>query len=104
MSDISEEYLRSSEQGDLWEVFVQGPAGAAHEHAGSVRATDAKLALLNARDVYTRRGNVVSVWVVPSKFVTASAPEEAGAFFDPSNDKAYRHPQFYQVPKGTKNL
>jgi ring-1,2-phenylacetyl-CoA epoxidase subunit PaaB len=25
-----------------------------------------------------------------------------GLFFDPANDKAYRHPQFYKVPKGVK--
>lgn len=88
----------------LWEVFVQPPNGAPHEHAGSVRASDAQMALLNARDVYTRRGNTVSVWVVPSEAITASSPEEGGAFFEPMNDKPYRHPQFYKSPRGVTNL
>ena len=86
----------------LWEVFTQAGHGAPHTHAGSLHAPDAELALQNARDVYTRRGEAVNIWVVPSSAITASSPEEAGPFFDPGNDKPYRHPQFYKVPRGTK--
>ena len=86
----------------LWEVFVQEEQGAPHEHAGSVRATDAEHALQNARDVYARRGGVVSLWVVPTIAITASSPGEAGPFFDPGSDKAYRHPQFYKTPQGVR--
>lgn len=86
----------------LWEVFTQPPGGAPHEHAGSVHAPDAELALQNARDVYTRRGEAVSIWVVPSGAIVASTPSDAGPFFDPGNDKPYRHPQFYKTPRGVK--
>ena len=86
----------------LWEVFTQPPGGGPHEHAGSVHAPDAELALQNARDVYTRRGEAVSIWVVPTESITASAPTDAGPFFDPGNDKPYRHPQFYKTPRGVK--
>jgi ring-1,2-phenylacetyl-CoA epoxidase subunit PaaB len=87
----------------VWEVFVQlGDVGAPHEHAGSLHAPDREIALQNARDVYARRGKVTSIWVVPSAQITASSPEEAGAFFDPAQDKIYRHPQFYKVPRGVK--
>lgn len=89
-------------QHQLWEVFLQPPNGGAHEHAGSVHAADAELALQNARDVYARRGEAVSIWVVPSAAITASTPEDMGPFFEPGNDKAYRHPQFYKVPRGVK--
>ena len=92
----------SSEDWPLWEVFTQPAGGAPHEHAGSLHAPDAELALQNARDVYSRRGEAVSIWVVPSAGITASSPEEAGPFFDPGNDKPYRHPQFYKVPRGMK--
>ena len=51
-------------QWPLWEVFLQPPGGAPHEHAGSVHAVDAEAALQNARDVYARRGEAVSMWVV----------------------------------------
>lgn len=92
-------------QWPIWEVFVQiGADGSPHEHAGSVHAPDREIALQNARDVYTRRGSVNSIWVVPSAQITASAPQESGILFDPSNDKAYRHPQFYKTPRGVKNL
>ena len=86
----------------LWEVFTQAKDGAPFEHAGSVHATDAEHALQNARDVYARRNEAVSLWVVPSAAITASTPEDMGPFFDPANDKAYRHPQFYRTPRGVK--
>src|SRR3982751_1592092 len=92
----------SDRQWRLWVVFVQPPGGEPHEHAGSVHAVDAESALQNARDVYARRGEAVSIWVVPSSWITASAPEDAGSFFDPGNDKVYRHPQFYKAPRGVR--
>jgi ring-1,2-phenylacetyl-CoA epoxidase subunit PaaB len=92
----------SEQSWPLWEVFTQGKDGEPHQHAGSVHATDAEHALQNARDVYARRNEGVSLWVVPSAAITASTPEDMGPFFDPANDKAYRHPQFYKVPKGVK--
>ncbi|MGH7561815.1 MAG: 1,2-phenylacetyl-CoA epoxidase subunit PaaB [Gemmatimonadales bacterium] len=90
------------DQWPLWEVFTQPPGGAPHEHAGSVHAPDAEIALQNARDTYTRRGEAVSIWVVQSAAITASSPGEAGPLFDPGNDKPYRHPQFYKVPRGVR--
>ena len=89
-------------QWPLWEVFVQPPNGEPHEHVGSVHAVNAEQALQNARDVYTRRSEGVSIWVVPTANITASTPEDMGPFFDPANDKAYRHPQFYKVPRGVR--
>lgn len=89
-------------QWPLWEVFLQGPGGDAHEHAGSLHAVDAEHALQNARDVYSRRSEAVSIWVVPSLAITASTPEDVGPFFDPANDKVYRHPQFYKAPRGVR--
>lgn len=86
----------------LWEVFTQGTDGEPHLHSGSVHATDAEHALQNARDVYARRNEGVSLWVVPSAAITASTPEDMGPFFDPANDKVYRHPLFYKTPKGIK--
>jgi ring-1,2-phenylacetyl-CoA epoxidase subunit PaaB len=84
----------------LWEVFVRPKRGLAHVHAGSIHASDAEMALRNARDVYTRRQEGVSIWVVPAAEVWASSPDEQDSFFDPAADKAYRHPTFYEVPDG----
>jgi ring-1,2-phenylacetyl-CoA epoxidase subunit PaaB len=92
----------ASNQGPLWEVFTQAKDGAPHEHAGSVHAPDPELALQNARDVYARRGEAISLWVVPSAAIVASSPSERGPFFDPADDKPYRHPQFYRTPSGVR--
>ena len=91
-------------QGQLYEVFLRSRSGLHHKHAGSLHAGDDATALQNARDVYTRRGEGVSIWVVPSKYITASDPADAESLFDPTDDKVYRHPTFYEVPKEVKNM
>lgn len=96
--------MDSSNNWPTWEVFTQKAGGEAHQHAGNVHAPDAEIALMNARDVYSRRNEAVSIWVVPSAAVTASSPEDAGPFFDPSNDKIYRSPNFYKTPDGIKQI
>lgn len=88
----------------LWEVFVRARRGLSHVHAGSLHAPDAQLALLSARDLYTRRGEGVSLWVVRSADITASAPSAHGSLFDPADDKVYRHPTFYDVPADVEYL
>ena len=89
---------------ELWEVFVRARRGLSHQHVGSLHAPDARMALRNARDVYTRREEGVSIWVVPASAITASSPDEKGAFFDPAGVKPYRHPAFYDVPDGVPQL
>jgi ring-1,2-phenylacetyl-CoA epoxidase subunit PaaB len=88
----------------LWEVFVRARNGLNHKHVGSVHAADARMAIEAARDVYTRRMEGVSLWVVPSAAITASDPGEAEALFEPAEDKVYRHPTFYQVPEGVTHI
>lgn len=82
----------------LFEVFVRSKQGLSHRHVGSLHAADADMAIENARDVYTRRNEGVSIWVVPSSEITASQPDQKEALFTPSDDKVYRHPTFYDVP------
>ena len=65
----------------LWEVFVRSKQGLDHKHVGSLHATDATMAIENARDVYTRRQEGLSLWVVESKYITASNPDEAGELY-----------------------
>jgi len=88
----------------LWEIFVRSENGLAHKHVGSLHAADAQMALQNARDLYTRRNEGVSIWVVKSSDITATDPAESDAFFEPSEDKTYRHATFYRVPDGVKHL
>ncbi|MAX80126.1 MAG: 1,2-phenylacetyl-CoA epoxidase subunit B [Crocinitomicaceae bacterium] len=88
----------------LWEVFVRNKAGLNHKHVGSLRAADEQMALNNARDVYTRRSEGVSIWVVESKNIVASDPEIADSFYEPAASKAYRHPTFYDLPDEVKHM
>ncbi len=88
----------------LFEVFIRSRQGLSHVHAGSLHAADAKMAIENARDVYTRRGEGNSIWVVPSDAISASAPEDKGMLFDPADSKIYRHPTFYTVPDDVECL
>ena len=83
---------------DMWEVFIQTKPGLSHKHAGTVQAPTAEMALQNARDVYTRRSEGISIWVVPSEAITASSPDEKEPLFTPADDKVYRHPTFYDIP------
>ena len=88
----------------LWEVFIRSKQGLDHKHAGSLHAADAKMAIENARDVYTRRMEGISIWVVESKHIHASVPEETGSLFEPANDKVYRHPTFYDLPDEVNHM
>lgn len=97
-------HLNPRDTWPLWEVFVRPRRGMSHSHVGSLHAPDAKVALRNARDLYTRRSEGVSVWVVPAATITASSPDEKEPFFDPAGDKVYRHPTFYEVPEEAPHL
>ncbi|MEP6844437.1 MAG: 1,2-phenylacetyl-CoA epoxidase subunit PaaB [Panacibacter sp.] len=88
----------------LWEIFIRSKQGLDHKHVGSLHATDAQMAIENARDVYTRRQEGVSIWAAESKHIHASNPDEAESLYDPANDKAYRHPTFYDLPKAVKHM
>lgn len=88
----------------LWEVFIRSKQGLDHKHVGSLHATDAKMAIENARDVYTRRQEGISIWVVESKHITASNPDEAGEMYEPAVDKIYRHPTFYDLPDEVNHM
>ena len=88
----------------LFEVFVRANRGLSHVHVGSVHAPDATMAVRNARDLYTRRQEGVSIWVVAASDIVASSPDEKDSFFDPAGDKIYRHPTFYDVPEDVEYL
>ncbi len=94
----------SQNEWPLWEIFIRSKQGLDHKHVGSLHAADAQMAIENARDVYTRRQEGVSIWVVESKYIHASNPDEAESFYEPANDKVYRHPTFYDLPDEVKHM
>lgn len=96
-ADLEEHIDTGREEWPMWEVFVRARRGISHVHIGSLHAADAETALQNARDVYTRRGEGVSVWVVPSDEIHAFEPEDAADYVD-ANEKVYRHATAYEIP------
>ena len=94
----------STNEWPLWEVFIRSRQGLDHKHVGSLHAADARMAIENARDVYTRRQEGVSIWVVESRFIHASNPDEADSFYEPAGDKVYRHPTFYDLPNELEHM
>ena len=88
----------------LWEIFIRSKQGLDHKHAGSLHAADAAMAIENARDVYTRRQEGISIWVVESKYIHATNPDEAESLYEPASDKIYRHPSFYNLPDELKHM
>jgi len=59
-----------------FQVFVQSKSGAPYMDVGSVHAPDAELALLNARDVFARRPESISMWVVPVEAILWKTSQE----------------------------
>ena len=98
------ELAGQTSDGALYEVFVRTKRGLNHVHVGSLHATDDEMALRNARDLYTRRNEGVSIWVVRSSAISASSPDEKDPFFAPSGDKVYRHPTFYDIPDDVPHM
>jgi len=96
--------MSTEQEWPLFEVFIRSRQGLEHKHVGSVHAADTRMAIEHARDVYTRRLEGVSLWVVRSSDVTASDPADSDALFEPARDKVYRHPTFYPIPDEVKNL
>lgn len=89
---------------ELFEVFLRARNGLNHKHVGSVHAADTAMAIGAARDLYTRRNEGESIWVIASKDITASDPNNSDAMFEPAKDKIYRHPTFYEITKEVKNM
>ena len=96
--------MSTSSDWPLWEVFVRAKRGVSHVHAGTVHAPDSELAMQNARDLFTRRSEGVSLWVVKSADITASNPDDAASFFDPAHDKSFRHPTDFDLPDEVANM
>jgi len=69
-----------------YEVFQQTRPGGRYQNVGSVHAPDPEIALQNARDVFVRRPQTVSLWVVPAGEILARTREEL------EKDPSWRRP------------
>ncbi len=104
LQKMQREEMMSKQGWPLYEVFIRARAGLSHRHVGSIHAADKTMALDHARDLYTRRNEGISIWVVRSADIIASDPIDSDALFGPAADKIYRHPTFYKIPDDVENI
>lgn len=83
------------DQFQTFQVFHQARRGDQHTHVGIVHAPNPEMALLYAKEQYTRRGQCVNLWVVRTADVFASDYEDDDIFL-PATNKDYREAYFYK--------
>ena len=88
--------LEHLDQFQTYEVFHQVKRGAQHMHVGIVHAPNPDMALLYAKEQYSRRGKTVNLWVVPSTAIFATEYLDAD-IFSTTEEKTYRDPATYKV-------
>jgi ring-1,2-phenylacetyl-CoA epoxidase subunit PaaB len=63
-----------------------------HKHCGSLHAPDAAMAVQMAREVYTRRQEGTSIWVVRSTSHHRQRPGDKDMYFDPMRTRSTATP------------
>ncbi len=74
---------------DVWAVFLQARKRDPHIYVGDVHAPDAEMALVLAKESFTRRDPCVNLWVVRADQILTT-PADAAEMFEPATDKSYR--------------
>lgn len=84
------------DQWQTYEVFHQVKRGMHHQHVGCVHAPNPEMAVLFAKEQYSRRGQCVNLWVTKSSNIFATDYEDAD-IFETTPDKFHRDPGSYKV-------
>ncbi len=71
----------------VYEVFLKREGKDEFRHAGSLEAADDELAVVLARETYTRRAEGDQMWLVDRAHVVRVEP----GFVAPNADKPHRH-------------
>lgn len=88
--------LKALDHFQTYEVFEQKKRGTHHMHVGSVHAPNSELAMMFAKEQYTRRGNCVNLWVVKTSEIFVTQYEDAD-MFENTPSKLHRDPNSYKV-------
>ena len=70
-----------------YEVFLKKAGKDEFRHAGALHAPDDELALLLARECYSRRGEGDELWLVERSSILVAPPEHLAV----NQDKPHRH-------------
>ncbi|MBI1308050.1 MAG: phenylacetic acid degradation protein [Bacteroidetes bacterium] len=95
-ADSAIDPLTPLDQFQTFEVFHQKKRGQQHVHVGIVHAPNPEMALLYAKEQYSRRGQTSNLWVVPTSCVTATEYFDDD-IFSTTEEKIYRDPGTYKV-------
>lgn len=88
---------RGDTQWPRYQVFHQEGPDRPHINSGSVHATDAEMAVQNARDVFARRPECVSLWVVPATEIHSITADELERMGLPESKSRRGAAKTYQV-------
>jgi ring-1,2-phenylacetyl-CoA epoxidase subunit PaaB len=88
--------LQDMDNWQTYEVFHQKKKGDQHIHVGILHAPNAEMALVFAKEQFSRRGQTTSLWVVKSAEVIATSYEDADLFAT-TPEKLHREPGLYKV-------
>jgi len=88
--------LKLMDHFQTYEVFEQKKRGTHHVHVGSVHAPNSELAMMFAKEQYTRRGQCVNLWVVKTSEIFVTEYEDAD-IFENTATKLHRDPNSYKV-------
>lgn len=91
-----EEVVKKDDHFHTYEVFTQKKKGTQHVHVGIVHAPDPQMAIVYAKEQFTRRGETANVWVVKSSAVHATSYDDADIFAT-TPEKTHRDPGTYKV-------
>ena len=94
--DSQIEPLSEKDQFQTYEVFHQTKRGQQHVHVGIVHAPSPEMALVYAKEQYSRRGQTSNLWVVPSAQVMATEYFDED-IFETTPEKMYRDASVYKV-------
>lgn len=79
-----------------FEVFHQGKRGKQAQHVGIVHAPSADMALVFAKEQFSRRGTTHALWVVKTSDVYITSDEDDD-MYETTPSKQYREPGAYKV-------
>ncbi len=95
-SKVTEGDTASDSHWVTWEVFHQEKKGKQVIHVGVVHASSPDMALMMAKEAFSRRGKTTNLWVVKTSDVFTFDAEDED-IFETTIEKVHREPGYYKV-------
>lgn len=93
-NDDGKVIIEALEQWETYEVFHQKKRGDQHVHVGIVHAASPEMALIMAKEQYSRRRQTSNLWVVKTRDVTTTSYDDID-IFETTPEKTYREASDY---------